>query len=282
MNVSGLAGLFQSSSIFQQNNLVGQKIFQQSIGDTLNRLSKNLIDAQDQAKELKTRFDTLELSAEATNGKKSALEEVPEGLLHFYLNQCKFCAHLSQRHEAFLVEYRDQLSAFDQTIQEYQDMLDGKAALPDQMKLEDVSKLLETTKTAREQFLQQGAEVLNRVSDNSPHVGYMRKAYNMFTEGNENSQNDTHWQINASAKDIYAEIDHALASAHKVTSTFQKGATSILNELKRRGCVQTGEKIYFEDQETAGNGVVERKSLFQSIYNELWNTFKQSIDSETV
>ena len=93
---------------------------------------------------MKTRFDTLELSAEATEGKRnSPLEEMPEGLLHFYLNQCKVGAYLSQQHETSLMEYRDQLSAFDQTIQEYQEMLDGNKALPEQMKLEDVSKLLE-------------------------------------------------------------------------------------------------------------------------------------------
>ena len=53
---------------------------------------------------------------------------MPEGLLHFYLNQCKVGAYLSQQHEASLMEYRDQLSAFDQTIQQYQDMLGGNTA----------------------------------------------------------------------------------------------------------------------------------------------------------
>ena len=44
----------------------------------------------------KTRFDTLELPAETTEGKKiSSLDEMPEGLLHFYLNQCKVGAYLS-------------------------------------------------------------------------------------------------------------------------------------------------------------------------------------------
>ena len=48
------------------------------------------------------------------------------------------------------MEYRDQLSAFDRTIQEYQDVLNGKAELPQQMKMEDVSMLLERTRAARE------------------------------------------------------------------------------------------------------------------------------------
>ena len=96
---------------------------------------------------------------------------MPEGLLHFYLNQCKVGAYLSQQHETSLMEYRDQLSAFDQTIQEYQDMLDGSKALPEQMKLEDVSKLLDATRAAREQFMQQGAAELNRGIGSQPHPG---------------------------------------------------------------------------------------------------------------
>lgn len=158
MNVTNFANLFHQSSVFQQNKPLGQKLMQPQINDTLNRLSENLLNAQKQSKDLRTRFDTLELSAEATEGKKnSLLEEMPEGLLHFYLNQCKVGVYLSQQHEASLMEYRDQLSAFDQTIQEYQDMLDSKTALPEQMKLEDISSILAELK--RRGCVQEGEEI---------------------------------------------------------------------------------------------------------------------------
>lgn len=107
----------------------------------------------------------------------------------------------------------------------------------------------------------------------------MGKAYSMAAEWTENGTNDAHWQIDTSAGDIYGEIDRALSSAHGITSTFQKGASSILAELKRRGCVEDGEEIHFEDQETADTGAVQRESLFQSIYNGIWNTFKQSVSN---
>ena len=108
----------------------------------------------------------------------------------------------------------------------------------------------------------------------------MGKAYGMAAEWADNSQNDTHWQIDASAKDIYGEIDRALSSAHSITSTFQKGASSILAELKRRGCVEEGEEIHFEDH-ALDRGPVQRESLFQSIYDEIWDVFKQSVGSKT-
>lgn len=73
MDVSGLSGLFQSNRIFQPENLLGQKLIQSPVNDTLHRLSENLLNAKTQANDLKTRFDTLELSAEATEGKENLL-----------------------------------------------------------------------------------------------------------------------------------------------------------------------------------------------------------------
>ena len=281
MNVTNFANLFRQNSIFQQNKPLGQKLVQSTINDTLNRLSENLLNTQVQSTDLKRRFDTLELS-DAALEQKSSLSDVPEGLLHYYLHMCKFGASISQVQEYALMEYRDQLSAFDQTIQEYQDMLSGKTALPEQMKQEDVALLLEATKVAREQFLQQGAEKLNQFSKEGPTPkGFLGSAYSMITGETANAQDNPRWQIDPSAQDIYGEIDRALASAHKVTSTFQDGASGILAELKRRGCVQAGEEFSLDDQETADSGAATRASLFQDIYDGIWETFKQSISNKT-
>ena len=281
MNVTNFSNLFHQNSIFQQNKPLGQKLVQSTINDTLNRLSENLLNTQVQNTDLKRRFDTLELS-DAALEQKSSLSDVPEGLLHYYLHMCKFGASISQVQEYALMEYRDQLSAFDQTIQEYQDMLSGKTALPEQMKQEDVALLLEATKVAREQFLQQGAEKLNQFSKEGPTPkGFLGSAYSMITGETANAQDNPRWQIDPSAQDIYGEIDRALASAHKVTSTFQDGASGILAELKRRGCVQAGEEFSLDDQETADSGAATRASLFQDIYDGIWETFKQSISNKT-
>ena len=280
MNVTNFANLFHQNSIFQQNKMLGQKLVQPQINDTLTRLSKNLLNAQGQDADLKRRFDTLELS-DAAFEKKSSLSDVPEGLLHFYLHMCKFGASISQGQESALIEYRDQLSAFDQAIQEYQDMLDGKTALPEQMQQEDVALLLETTKAAREQFLREGAEKLNQFSKEGPTPkSFLGNGYSVIVSENGSTQEEPRWQIDASAGDIYDQIDRALASAHKVTSTFQDGASSILAELKRRGCVQAGEDFSFDDQEPTDSGAAVRASLFQDIYDGIWETFKQSISNK--
>ena len=278
IGIGNFANLFHPNSIFQQNKPLGQRLIQPRINDTLNRLSENLLTAQEQAKDMKTRFDTLELSAEAIESQKnSALADVPEELLRIYLNQCKVGAAISRNQETALMEYRDQLSAFDRTIQEYQDMLDGKTALPEQMKREDAALLLEITKAAREQFLQQGAEKLNQLSREAPTLKNLPgNGYSMIAGEDENNQEESRWQINASAGDIYGQIDRAIISAHKVTATFQDGASSILAELERRGCLRAGDDFSLGNQETTDSGAAVRASLFQSIYDGIWDAFKQS------
>lgn len=275
MNVSNLAGLFQRNSIFQQSQALGQKLGQPPVNDTLHRLSQNFLTAQEQNQDLRKRFDTLELSAEAADSKAdSALSEMPTELLEVYLNQYKVAAHLSHQNEAALTEYRDQLSAFDQTIQEYQDMLDGKAELPQKMKLEDVSMLLERTRAAREQFLQEGAKELNRVGNEGPDLTDKARQTVM---GDLDDGHDLRWSIDASAKDIYGEIDRALASAGKTASMCREGASRIMAELKRRGQAnQPYHQLRFDEQDST----VERTAMFQDTYEGIWNTLRRGDKAE--
>ncbi|MCI8537925.1 MAG: hypothetical protein HFF18_04585 [Oscillospiraceae bacterium] len=275
MNVTNFANLFHQNNVFQQNRPLGQMLNRTPVNDTLNRLSENLLTAQAQTKDLKARFDTLELSAEAVAFKEtSALEDVPEGLLRFYLHMCRFGASLSQGQEDALTEYREQLSAFDQTIEAYQDMLGGKTALPEHMRREDAALLLEATKAAREQFLQEGAKELNRLSKERPlPKELLGSGYAMITGRTEDDF--ARWQIDPSAKNIYEEIDRALASAHEVTSVFQDGAAGILAELKRRG-VWTGEEPSLDAQEPADSGAAARASLFQDVYDSIWSMLRKS------
>lgn len=270
MNVSNLAGLFQRNGIFQQSQALGQKLGQPPVNDTLRRLSQNFLTAQEQGQDLRKRFDTLELSAEAADSKAdSALSEMPTELLEVYLNQYKVAAHLSHQNEAALTEYRDQLSAFDQTIQEYQDMLDGKAELPQKMKPEDVSMLLERTRAAREQFLQEGAKELNRVGSEGPDL---TKKARQTVMGDLDDGHDLRWSIDASAKDIYGEIDRALASAGKTASMCREGASRVVAELKRRGQAdQPYHQLRFDEQDST----VERTAMFQDIYEDIWNTLRR-------
>lgn len=270
MNVSNLTSLFQRNAVFQQSSPLRQRLGQTPASDTLHRLSDHFLTAQKQGRDLRERFDRLELSAEAAGSKAdSDLSEMPTELLEVYLNQYKVDAHLSHQNEAALMEYRDQLSAFDQTIQEYQDMLDGKAELPQQVKPEEVSVLLERTGAAREQFLQEGAKALNCAGNAG--FGQTDKA-RQTVMGDLDDGRDLQWSIDTSAKDIYGEIDRALASASKTTSVCREGASRIVAELKRRGQAdQPYHQLRFDEQDST----VERTSMFQDIYADIWNTLRK-------
>ena len=166
------------------------------------------------------------------------------------------------------MEYRDQLSAFDRTIQEYQDMLDGKAEVPGMMSREDISTLLDRTRAAREQFLQEGAKELNRVGREGPDLTDKAR---QTVLGDLDDGRDLRWSIDASAKDIYGEIDRALAAAHKTTSMCREGASRIAAELKRRGQAdQPYHQLRFDGQD----GAAEQASMFRDIYGEIWNTLR--------
>lgn len=131
--------------------------------------------------------------------------------------------------------------------------------------------LLERTRAAREQFLQEGAKELNRVGREGPAL--YDKAFQMIADDKDSSLRDFQWDIDTSAEDIYAEIDYALASTNKMTSMCREGASHVVAELKRRGQAdQPYHQLRFDEQDRTA----ERPSMFQDIYQDIWNTLRQS------
>ena len=89
--------------------------------------------------------------------------------------------------------------------------------------------------------------------------------------GKAGSRSELQWGIEASAGDIYCEIDRALAAAHKTTSICREGASRAAAELKRRGQAdQPYHQLRFDGQE----GASEQAYMFQDIYGEIWNTLR--------
>ena len=266
MNVSNLSNLFQQNSIFQQSRPLGQKLGQPLVNDTLHRLSENFLAAQEQGQDLRKRFDTLELSAEAADSKTdSALSEMPRELLEVYLNQYKVAANLSHQNEAALMEYRDQLSAFDQTIQEYQDMLDGKAELPQELGVEDVAALLEQTRADRERFLREGAKTLNPMGDTGLDISY-KGAYQLLGDPEGAKNGDFRWRLDPDAGDIYGQIDRALEATRRADGVCREGASRVLAELRRRGL---GEESYYRPYYESEGAF---SSVFLDIYRDMPST----------
>lgn len=205
--------------------------------DVLGRMSENLLDALQQT----SLRDRVELKFSGVlDTEYSALSEVPTETLKCFAGLLDAYARFNSMTEHALTEYRDQLTAFDQTIQEYQDMLDGKTALPEDMSTEQVQAMLDLVKETRTQFLQDGGKEVNRrLAFSNSYADdrlFNHVASAVLGESFENAGKGTDfWRIDPNAEDIYGEIDRALGAVDSLTQTCSRGLGAIATELKRRG-----------------------------------------------
>ena len=204
--------------------------------DVLGRVAKNFQEAQNQT----TLRDRVELRLSSVlETQNSVLENLPTGVLEVYASFMQIMKVQADSAWQAVTEYRDQLSAFDQTIQEYQDMLDGKTALPEQMSLEQVQAMLDLVKETRDTFLRKGAaEVNGYLSTTQDLADYdlTNKAVSAaLGQSNPLSGKGTDfWRIDPNAQDIYGEIDRVLGAVEELSQTYGDSYSALNSELKRR------------------------------------------------
>ncbi len=150
--------------------------------------------------------------------------------------------------------FREQLKGIDQTIQDYEKMLNGEMEMPTKlaggpftlagpevpMTKEDVQFLLAKTKAFREEFIKEGVEELNQKL--SFVSGYVKKGSprekiieQLLGENPLKNIDKSAWTIDANAADIYSELDKAQEASsltHDVTSDCRN---RIIKEMKKRG-----------------------------------------------
>ena len=260
MNVSNNA-----NSIFRQNPAlaIGNNAWQERmqhkhgkknnpLDDALKRLTDNVAIAQDQRAEQQQEVHNLEIKkdlfvSKIIDEKKSKLEEMSDDQLltaqHFFMEM----ARTSQLYENELTNFRDQLSAFEQTIKDYEDMLSGKIDLSAGLTEDDVKLLLETAKSSREQFLSDSAEKFGR---GSATEGY----YSIFSKGSHASQlygievpeDKSTWRIDFNSDDLYGEIDRVIGNVHSFGEQAGGILDAITKELENRGYTEDKYKVYFD------------------------------------
>ncbi len=150
--------------------------------------------------------------------------------------------------------FREQLKGIDQTIQDYEKMLNGEMEMPTKlaggpftlagpevpMTKEDVQFLLAKTKAFREEFIKDNVPKLNyRLQFVSNYVtkGSPREKIIEQLLGETPLKNIDHsdWLIDSKATDIYAELDKAQEASsltHDVTSDCRN---RIIKEMEKRG-----------------------------------------------
>ena len=237
-------GIFQNSKLFAANSGIFSSA--EKSQTALQNISEQIVSKQagterleDLSKAAQIRKDTYVKADEATS-----LEEAPTELLELFLHNTKMYLTMSEGYEQELLDFKEQLQEWDKTIQEYQDMLDGKVALSEGQTMQSVLLPYEQAQKDKEQFLQDGIAHINenRYGEffSDERVDRTLKAVlgeDTFSAFAEKDASD--WLINPSASDIYAEIDRVLSEAHGVTEELQQGVDNIYSILEERGC---GEK----------------------------------------
>ena len=209
-----------------------------SAQEVLGQLSEQLIQRQEQQPSLQ---DRVELRC------ASALEEIPTALseistdhLKFYASMLDCYARLNAPAERALTKFRDQLTIFDQTIQAYEEILAGNTALPENYTAQQIQSMLDLTREARAQYLQNGAKEVNRYLDNSQGLSeddllHRITAAALGEAEGYGEKTSGAWRIDPEAEDIYGEIDRALSRVSSLSQTCRRGISAIVAELERRG-----------------------------------------------
>lgn len=240
--------------------------------DVLNRVMGNLAQTQQTESPLKER---LELRFSSVLEPESCLENLPTDLLKSFERILNHAVQTSQMPQRYLTEYRDQLTAFDQTIAQYQQMLDGKASLPQGLTMEQVQSMLDLTKESRDSFLREGAQALSR---SNQYLGSLAED-SLLGRISQTVSGSTHdytgkgsdfWEIDPDAEDIYAEIDRVLEASRAVSDHYGQGVTAIRAELKRRGELSSYQD-YFAQEKPQENS--EPSSLMQQLLSQTWEQF---------
>lgn len=232
--------IFQNSKLFAANSGIFSSA--EKSQTALQNISEQIVSKQagterleDMSKAAQIRKDTYVKADEATS-----LEEAPTELLELFLHNTKMYLTMSEGYEQELLDFKEQLQEWDKTIQEYQDMLDGKVALSEGQTMQSVLLSYEQAQKDKEQFLQDGIAHINenRYGEffSDERVDHTLKAVlgeDTFSAFAEKDASD--WLINPSTSDIYAEIDRVLSEAHGVTEELQQGVDNIYSLLKERG-----------------------------------------------
>ncbi len=286
MVITNFSNLFsaQGRSGFGANVSRNVNLFQQN--NTLNQIAENAAASIEQEGKVQRadRFSLVEALKSKGSG-ESPFSGIPDSILQYVKWEYENGLRTSANMEAELTEYRDQLASFDQSIQRYQQILDGTSALPEDLSMEDVESLLKATQSARDTFLQDGAYQLNQRNQKrgeelqSTYGKYADLVDDTFSKGLEHFS----WEIDADAENIYEEVDRVRSVARRATETFQRGISMINAEIERRRYKDDPYQAYFERQKTAGSYFIPPRnnvSIFRETYGAVREILLQAVDGK--
>jgi hypothetical protein len=272
----------QGNGFFQVKSLPGLTGDGQSNSNLMTWIAE---DHEEKQKESRRRFDSFQLELlDLQDSDSASLDEMSDQMLKVCLTQFQMTIAVSNRNEAELTAFRDQLTAFDQTADQSRSISSGKT--PEDAEQADMTGTPNAAEAAREALLQKGAElndhIRKRLMDSDTYSGSLLDHVigNVWRGGLDNG-----WAIDVNAADIRQEIDRVLSKLHSVTQSFSSGISKVTKELERRGySLKDPYADYFaqkksldansEDEET------RRVFMLRELCDAIWPNFKQGAEDD--
>ena len=239
MNISNI---FQQKMVSQTNPFGSPKsALNQALGQINNNILQNInLEAAEKLK--------LDIYIPETNN--TNLENITDGELEIWSMELR-CGRNSVTPQ--IEAFREQLKGIDQTIQDYEKMLNGEMEMPTKlaggpfelltkvpMTKEDVQFLLAKTKAFREEFIKDGVKQLNSLTNMASGLvskGGARERIIQRILGESPLENiaNSDWTIDLAAPDIYSELDKAQNATTKTFDAIKECERLLTKEMKKRG-----------------------------------------------
>ena len=239
MNISNI---FQQKMVSQTNPFGSPK---SALNQALGRINNNILQNINLEAAEKLKLDIYIPGTNNTN-----LENITDDELEIWSMELR-CGRNSVTPQ--IEAFREQLKGIDQTIQDYEKMLNGEMEMPTKlaggpfelltkvpMTKEDVQFLLAKTKAFREEFIKKGVEELNQKL--SFASGYVKKGSprekiieQLLGENPLKNIDKSALTIDANAADIYSELDKAQEASSLTYDVTSDCRNRIIKEMKKRG-----------------------------------------------
>ena len=267
MNISNI---FQQKMVSQTNPFGSPK---SALNQALGRINNNILQNINLEAAEKLKLDIYIPETNNTN-----LENITDGELEIWSMELR-CGRNSVTPQ--IEAFREQLKGIDQTIQDYEKMLNGEMEMPTKlaggpftlagpevpMTKEDVQFLLAKTKAFREEFIKDGVKQLNSLTNMASGLvskgGAREKIIEQLLGENPLKNIDkSAWTIDANAADIYSELDKAQNATTKTFDAIKECEKLLTKEMKKRGL-----GLFYESPEPEVTEIVpDTAKTYESMY----------------
>ncbi len=241
---------FLSKSISQNRNLFSGNpaLFgpDEKEQTTLQKLSNQIIAGQDSGEQLEDLSEIAQIKKDSyipkNSSNKNPLDDISDDVLKSYMGILNMYSAGSTRYQHELSDFKEQLQRMDDTIQSYQDILDGKAPLGEGQNMLDISLSCALAKVHRQQFFEHGMTHFNKDQFEIPnpdahnHDDVYEKLINTLLGDCQFALKDERdWGIDPYASDIYSEIDRVLTNLDGWIAETTQGIGRLYGLLYERG-----------------------------------------------